>query len=159
MVLAMDCEMGYTLAGMELLRVSIVSFDGEKVLDEIIKPSSPIICLNTRFSGVKEINTTKTLLEILDQIGQIATRKTIFIGHALDNDLRTLRLHHDRVIDTIQLYPHPRGLPFKKSLKHVVKSELGRFIQDGEHCSIEDSQACIDLVRKYLSHYLFELPK
>lgn len=31
------------------------------------------------------------------------------VGHALENDLEKLRIVHDRIIDTGNLYPHPRA--------------------------------------------------
>lgn len=42
---------------------------------------------------------------------------TLLVGHALDNDLRVLRVLHSRVLDTSIMYPHPRGPPYKSALK------------------------------------------
>lgn len=43
-VLAMDCEMCRTEGGaLEITRVSIIGWDGEVVLDELVKPATPII--------------------------------------------------------------------------------------------------------------------
>ena len=33
---------------------------------------------------------------------------TLLVGHALENDLRVLRVLHGRVVDTAILYPHPK---------------------------------------------------
>lgn len=44
---------------------------------------------------------------------------TILIGHALDNDLRALRLVHQRVVDTAALFPHARGLPYRRALRDL----------------------------------------
>jgi hypothetical protein len=38
---------------------------------------------------------------------------------------------HEKVIDTLYLYPHHRGWPLKRSLKDIALSELGMRIQDG----------------------------
>ncbi|KAJ1548238.1 RNA exonuclease 3, partial [Cladochytrium tenue] len=47
-VVACDCEMSYTAAGMELTRVTVVAVDGSTIMDELVKPSFPVVDLNTR---------------------------------------------------------------------------------------------------------------
>lgn len=42
-LLAVDCEMCKTTEGTELTRISMVDFDGKTVLDELVKPATPII--------------------------------------------------------------------------------------------------------------------
>ena len=56
---------------------------------------------------------------------------TILIGHGLENDLRALKLVHTTVIDTSIVFPHYFGLPYRRSLKSLVKSYLKRDIQVG----------------------------
>lgn len=34
--------------------------------------------------------------------------ETLLVGHALENDLRVLKMLHDRVLDTAIMYPHPK---------------------------------------------------
>ena len=78
------------------------------------------------------------------------TPKTALIGHALENDLNSVRLIHPSIIDTVLLYPHPRGLPIRFGLKMLVKKHLDRDIQMGGaqgHDSREDARAAGDLVR------------
>ncbi|KAI1113902.1 hypothetical protein F5Y14DRAFT_416255 [Nemania sp. NC0429] len=49
-----DCEMGYTVYGLELVRLTVVSWpDGETVLDILVRPLGEVLDLNTRFSGVR----------------------------------------------------------------------------------------------------------
>ncbi|KAI0390854.1 hypothetical protein F5Y17DRAFT_442830 [Xylariaceae sp. FL0594] len=49
-----DCEMGYTVLGLELIRLTVVSWpDGNILLDILVQPAGEILDLNTRFSGVK----------------------------------------------------------------------------------------------------------
>ncbi|KAK8124522.1 uncharacterized protein PG998_000281 [Apiospora kogelbergensis] len=49
-----DCEMGYTVYGMELIRITAVSWPaGDELLDVLVKPVGQIIDLNTRYSGVR----------------------------------------------------------------------------------------------------------
>ncbi|KAK7908182.1 hypothetical protein PG985_015485 [Apiospora marii] len=49
-----DCEMGYTVYGMELIRLTAVSWPtGEELLDVLVLPVGEYIDLNTRYSGVR----------------------------------------------------------------------------------------------------------
>ena len=59
-------------------------------------------------------------------------RDTTLVGHSIESDLRALRLVHRKVVDTSALFPHPRGAPFKKGLKHLSAEVLGVAIQAGE---------------------------
>ncbi|TQV95395.1 RNA exonuclease [Cordyceps javanica] len=48
-----DCEMGYTVYGMELIRLTATSWpDGAEILDVLVRPFGEILDLNSRFSGV-----------------------------------------------------------------------------------------------------------
>ncbi|KAE8149540.1 ribonuclease H-like domain-containing protein, partial [Aspergillus avenaceus] len=48
-----DCEMGYTTLGMELIRLTAVSWpEGKELLDILVRPMGEILDLNSRFSGV-----------------------------------------------------------------------------------------------------------
>ncbi|KAL4884640.1 hypothetical protein BJY04DRAFT_215102 [Aspergillus karnatakaensis] len=48
-----DCEMGYTTLGLELIRLTAVSWpQGQKVLDILVRPLGEVLDLNSRFSGV-----------------------------------------------------------------------------------------------------------
>lgn len=49
-----DCEMGYTVYGMELIRLTAVSWpEGKELLDVLVLPVGEYIDLNTRYSGVR----------------------------------------------------------------------------------------------------------
>ena len=76
---------------------------------------------------------------------------TPLIGHALDNDLNATRIIHPSIVDTVLLFPHPRGLPIRFGLKMLTKKYLNRDIQIGDgsrgHDSKEDAIAAGDLVR------------
>ena len=154
-ILAMDCEMCRVEDGeMALTRVSLVEWDGNVLLDELVKPDKPIIDYLTPYSGItpaKLENVTTSLKNIQDRLLKEITPKHILIGHSLNSDLMALKLTHPFVIDTSILYPHPRGPPMKSSLKWLAQKYLGREIQKGHgtkgHDSIEDAQACLDLVK------------
>ena len=79
-----------------------------------------------------------------DMQNQIDRRWNLFIaGHGLENDLRHLKLIHDRVIDTSLVFPHFYGLPYRYkfpphhtnflpltsfNLIHQTKSESQKYI-------------------------------
>lgn len=52
---------------------------------------------------------------------------------------------HSKVIDTVALYPHPKGLPYKSSLKFLAAKFLKRSIQEGQHDSVVDASTAMDL--------------
>ncbi|KAJ5390252.1 RNA exonuclease 3 [Penicillium cataractarum] len=178
-----DCEMGYTTQGLELIRLTAVSWpEGRELLDILVKPIGEVLDLNSRFSGVYPehfanavpYGTLDSISKSAPQSGQgeqqkkpmqvvespAAARELLFqflqpetplIGHAIDNDLNVCRIIHPTIIDTVILYPAPRGgLPNRMSLKTLSRKFLSREIQTGGakgHDSKEDSIATGDLVR------------
>ncbi|KAI0254695.1 ribonuclease H-like protein [Lactifluus subvellereus] len=159
-VAALDCEMVYTTGGFRIARVSVIDARGKEVFDEFIKMDDgvEVVDLNTRFSGIRpEEYAARAVLPleaVQRALGQLIGADTILIGHALDNDLRALRLVHRRVVDTAALFPHSRGPPYRRALRHLTKEYLGRSIQEGGgslgHSSVEDSVAALDLVKWFV---------
>lgn len=185
-----DCEMGYTVFGLELIRLTAVSWpEGHSLIDVLVRPQGTILDLNTRWSGVTpEMYSSavpyeeKLAMDALlpppppgsstslsldtpasgplpivsgpaaarDLLCSFLTPTTPLIGHGIENDLNSTRLCHPTIIDTIILFPHPRGLPYRFGLKMLTKRHLGRDIQMGGasgHDSLEDARATGDLVR------------
>jgi hypothetical protein len=173
-----DCEMGYTTYGLELIRLTAVAWPTqEQLIDVLVRPLGTIIDLNSRFSGifpgtfVRSIpydewekrkpppasDTATPRLPIVsspqkarDILCAFITPTTPLIGHAIDNDLNTVRLCHPTIVDTVVLFPHPRGLPLRFGLKMLTSKHLSRSIQNGGdrgHDSLEDAVATGDLVR------------
>ncbi|KAF8913993.1 ribonuclease H-like domain-containing protein [Gymnopilus junonius] len=158
-VVALDCEMIYTTGGMRVARVSVVDGSGKQVLDELVRMDDGVhvIDYNTRFSGINKENHATALLtlaSIRDSLDTLIGSDTILIGHALDNDLKTLRIIHHKCIDTALLFPHRAGPPYRRSLKDLVREKLGKMIQMGDategHSSLEDASSTLDLVRWYI---------
>ncbi|BES95832.1 unnamed protein product [Nesidiocoris tenuis] len=150
-VYALDCEMCYTTAGLELTKISVVAHDGRLVYDTYVRPESLIIDYNTRFSGVtaKDLNKrTKLLKDVQNDLMGFISADTILIGHGLENDLRALRMIHTTVVDTSIMFPHVMGPPYRRSLKSLVYQILKRDIQRdaGGHNSYEDACSCLELV-------------
>lgn len=171
-----DCEMGYTVYGMELVRLTATSWPtGEELLDVLVQPKGEILDLNSRFSGVwpddlalaelwtgTEIPPLAGVGEKLKKVSSpAAARELLFsllspetplIGHGLENDLNAVRIVHPTVIDTVLLYPHRAGLPYRRALKTLMMEELNRKIQQDVgpktlgHDSAEDARAAGDLV-------------
>lgn len=138
----MDCEMIYTTGGMRVARVSVVDGVGEEIFDEQVKMDDgvEVMCdfrlytpnpaltsttysdYNTRFSGVTEEEHSKAVLSLASirrSLDAFINADTIVIGHALDNDLKTLRMIHHQCVDTALLFPHRAGPPFRRSLRDL----------------------------------------
>ncbi|KAJ5723310.1 hypothetical protein N7488_001345 [Penicillium malachiteum] len=174
-----DCEMGYTTLGLELIRLTAVSWpQGHELLDILVKPMGEVLDLNSRFSGVRPEHYASAIpyspssnqhkkqdfgkdqkhLQVVDSpaaaralLFELLQPETPLIGHAINNDLNACRVIHPTIIDTVLLYPHPRGrLPLRMSLKGLAQRFLERNIQmggDDGHDSKEDAIATSDLVR------------
>ncbi|XP_077533975.1 putative exonuclease GOR [Haemaphysalis longicornis] len=150
-VFALDCEMCFTIRGFEATRVSVVDWEGIAVYDTYVIPGRPVLDYNTAFSGVTAEhlrNVRTTLQDVQAELLQLFTASTVLAGHGLENDLRALRIFHDTVVDTALVFPHPRGLPFRPSLRSLVATYLNRSVQDGPlgHDSVEDARACMELI-------------
>ena len=196
MAVCFDCEMGYTVYGLELIRLSAVRWpQGTSILDFLVRPKGAILDLNTRFSGVSPQEFTKAAslrpgdplhprvpnnaesskceevspLQIVSSpeearfllFSQISA-STPLLGHALENDLNTMRIIHPVIIDTAILFPHPRGLPFRFGLQRLTKTYLQRDIQTAGasgHDSLEDAQATGDLVRWKVGRHWMSMQK
>ncbi|KAF7187264.1 RNA exonuclease 3 [Pseudocercospora fuligena] len=173
-----DCEMGYTTKGLELIRLTAVSWPyNEQLVDVLVRPVGAIIDLNSRFSGIFPEDYTRSIpyekwadytppppvenerprlplvagpAKARELLCSYLSPKTPLMGHAIDNDLNTVRLCHPTIVDTVLLFPHPRGLPMRFGLKNLSERHLHRSIQNGGergHDSLEDAIATGDLVR------------
>ncbi|KAH7164701.1 hypothetical protein DER46DRAFT_506262 [Fusarium sp. MPI-SDFR-AT-0072] len=124
---AFDCEMGYTVFGMELIRLTATSWPtGEELLDVLVRPLGEILDLNSRYSGVWP--------DDLAQAESWTADKSTKPTQSSDDDMKA-------------------GLPYRYSLKMLMDVHLNRKIQQETgpkmvgHDSAEDARAAGDLVR------------
>ncbi|OAD61518.1 RNA exonuclease 4 [Eufriesea mexicana] len=152
---AMDCEMVGIGDGTESMvaRVSIVNRHGFCVYDKYVKPREPVQDYRTKVSGIRPHNLRNgEEFEIVQkEVAEILTDR-ILIGHAIKYDLDVLYLSHPRRYlrdtSTFKIFRQLcRGnTPSLKKLTHEL---LGREIQTGEHNSIEDAKAAMQLYMLY----------
>lgn len=150
-IYALDCEMCYTVQGLEVTRVSLVGVDGIAIYDTYVLPENPVLDYNTTYSGITASDlkdVTTTLGDVQAFLLKLIDSDTMLLGHGLENDLKALRIIHETIVDTSIVFPHHYGFPYKRSLKSLAASYLTRTIQDGDsgHDSVEDARTCLELM-------------
>ncbi|KAL0029787.1 hypothetical protein WJX79_011038 [Trebouxia sp. C0005] len=149
-MVSVDCEMCVTAAGYELTRVSLVDGNGQVLLDELVLPENAITDYNTQYSGITAqalASITIKLTDIQRQVCNFVSAETLLVGHGLENDLKALKIIHANCLDTVMLFPHPKGPPAKPALRFLADRYLKRKIQVAEHDSVIDARAALDLVK------------
>lgn len=93
-IIALDGEMAYTTCGMELLRISAVNMQLEKLFDVYVEPFGVILDYNSRWSGITSDSFTSlsklSLSAAQDLLFACMSPQTILVGHSLDSDLVSL---------------------------------------------------------------------
>ncbi|CAG4952793.1 unnamed protein product [Parnassius apollo] len=150
--IAMDCEMvgiGYDGGDHMLARVSLVNKFGDCIYDKFVKAREEVKDYRTDISGIRkeDLINGEDFTVVQKEVAEIL-RGRILIGHSLKNDLSVLFLSHPKrnIRDT------SKYKPFRKitkgstpSLKRLAKEILGIDIQHGEHSSVEDAKAAMQL--------------
>uniref|UniRef100_A0A3Q2FXR5 Zgc:152968 n=1 Tax=Cyprinodon variegatus TaxID=28743 RepID=A0A3Q2FXR5_CYPVA len=150
-VYSLDCEMCYTVQGLELSRVTVINSNLQVVYDTFVRPDNEVIDYNTRFSGISEEDVKgnhPSLREVQETLLSFISADTILVGHGLETDLCLLKLLHGLVVDTSVVFPHRLGPPNKLSLNSLTAEYLRRIIQESVcgHDTEEDASACMELM-------------
>ncbi|XP_044741621.1 RNA exonuclease 4 [Chrysoperla carnea] len=148
----MDCEMVGVGTGREsmLARVSLVNMSGECIYDTFVYPQVQVVDFRTSVSGVRpnDINFGADFHTVRQVVATLIHNR-ILVGHALKNDLEVLGLTFPKkyIRDTAYYAPFKEKLNTNgpPSLKRLAKDILNVCIQDGEHSSIEDARAAMQL--------------
>jgi len=159
--LALDCEMvgiGQDGTQSALARVSVMDWYGNVVMDEFIKPGRMKVTDYRSFvSGITpEILQQKAFMDYATCRKRVMAllRGKILVGHALENDLGILRIHHPcwMLRDTAQYQPFMKvcaGALWPRRLQDLCQELLGRQVQvyGRPHCPREDAMAALDLYK------------
>jgi RNA exonuclease 1 len=149
-LVALDCEMVQTPAGPALARATLLAHDGVVLLDILVVPEAEVTDYCTRWSGV----TAETLAGVTTRLADaqaaflaLVAAETLVVVHGGENDFKALRVAHARVVDTVALFPHPKGPPARPALRVLAMRFLRRPIQRGGagHDPVEDARAALDL--------------
>ncbi|CAK1554280.1 unnamed protein product [Leptosia nina] len=150
--IAMDCEMvgiGYNGDDHMIARVSLVNKFGDCIYDKFVKAREEVVDYRTSVSGVRkeDLLNGEDFTTVQKEVSEILKGR-ILVGHSLKTDLSVLFLSHAKknIRDT------SKYKPFRKitkgstpSLKRLAKEILGIDIQHGEHSSVEDARATMQL--------------
>ncbi|CAH0727593.1 unnamed protein product, partial [Brenthis ino] len=154
---AIDCEMVESNRKSILARVSIVDQNGSVVLDEYVKPTGPVTDYREFVSGIKkrQLENGSDFYRVKDRVSSLI-HGCILIGHSLKVDLDVLGLTHTErnQRDLANYEPFTRanyGQPV--ALKTLALKHLGRVIQDGEHDSVQDAKACMEIYKKFANDW------
>ncbi|XP_068627300.1 RNA exonuclease 4-like [Battus philenor] len=150
--IAMDCEMvgiGYEGGDHMLARISLVNKFGDCIYDKFVKAREEVKDYRTDISGIRkeDLINGEDFAVVQKEVAEILHGR-ILVGHSLKNDLSVLFLSHPKrnIRDTSKYKPFTKITKGSTpSLKRLAKEILGIDIQKGEHSSIEDAKAAMQL--------------
>lgn len=151
---ALDCEMVGVgdKKSSALARCTIVNYNGEVIYNSYVKPSQCVTDYRTPWSGIRpwHLKTAVPHQVALNDIKKILSSK-IVVGHDLSNDFHVLGFslpsHQRRDTAKYRNLRRLAGLCCQPSLKVLAHRLLGRRIQRGSHCSLEDARATMDIYK------------
>ena len=149
----MDCEfVGVGEGGNEhmLARCSLVNGHGEILYDKFVRPTEKVVDFRTCVSGIRygDVNGPHAVdfKDCQADIAALLKNKTL-VGHSVMHDLKVLMLSHPwtSIRDTAKckLLCPQRPRP----LRALVKERLDKVIQEGEHSSVEDARAVLQVYK------------
>jgi RNA exonuclease 4 len=167
---ALDCEMvGIGTGGVKsaLARVSLVDWNMNVLLDTFVQVPIRVTDFRTHVSGVEakhlKSSTAMPVKQCRDQVAKLLKGK-ILCGHGLTNDFKALMMSHPKesIRDTAKYRPFQRygnGKWRPRKLRDLVKENLkGKDgFQEGEHDSIQDAKASMELFQVVFSQWEKEL--
>lgn len=139
-----------------LARVSIVNFHGAQIYDSYVLPSAKekVTDYRTHVSGIRPEHLRPGVARPFDEVQRAVAELLegrILVGHAVKNDLAVLLLSHPRrdIRDTSK-YAEFRKYSAGRApaLRKLAKEVLGLEIQGGEHSSVEDARATMELFKR-----------
>lgn len=156
-IISLDCEM---VLGMdythELARVSIVNYHGRILLDSYVSPTQEVRDYLTDISGItqNQLIGAPSFSSVQRKVENIMFNK-IVVGHSLHFDFKALQINHptENVRDIgksrfiIKKYGNSMGQSV--SLKKLSEKVLNRYIQEGQHDSVEDATAALDIYKHF----------
>jgi len=169
--IALDCEMvGIGTDGKKsaLARVSIVDWNLNILLDTFVQVPIRVTDFRTHVSGVeakhiKSKNNAMPVKPCRDLVAKLIKNK-ILVGHALTNDFKALMMSHPKetIRDTAKYRPFQRygnGKWRARKLRDLVKENLNDKdgFQEGEHDSVQDAKANMELFQVVFSQWEKEL--
>eukprot|EP00048_Salpingoeca_helianthica_P004144 m.74184 g.74184 ORF g.74184 m.74184 type:complete len:232 (+) comp13072_c0_seq3:208-903(+) len=180
-VLALDCEMVEVLKGTistpsgskeirvsALARCSIVDWEGNTLMDVFVKPTNRIVDYRTEVSGIRPEDIARGAhpIRVRKRVAKML-KGAVVVGHSVQADFRVLGLRPDLIPCTVRdsasclFLREESGLDMTRapSLKQLLKSLLGKTIQTGEHSSVQDALACMELYKTYREAWEEEVGK
>ncbi|GAB67688.1 exonuclease [Plasmodium cynomolgi strain B] len=157
-IYSIDCEMCETInKKRELTKITVVDAYMNIVYDSYVVPDNQITDYLTPYSGISEStlqNVHTKLKDVQEYLKKIFNKKSILIGHSLENDLHALRIHHDHVIDTSVVYSNSAYCFLKPSLFNLCQRHLGITMKrEKGHNSIDDAKISMFLALKKMSEF------
>ncbi|XP_023945965.2 RNA exonuclease 4 [Bicyclus anynana] len=152
---AIDCEMVGSGNRSILARVSIVNENGTVVIDEYVKPTSQVTDYRTCVSGIKRQRLANgSDFSKVQKMVQQMINGAILVGHSLSNDLAVLGLSHpEHNRRDLATYGPLKRNNQPVALQTLAMEYLGRFIQEGEHDSVQDAKACMEIYKKFANQW------
>jgi RNA exonuclease 4 len=164
---ALDCEMvGVGMYGQAsaVARVTLVGWNGEVIMDELIKQEQPVTDYRTFVSGITEQDLFGEHAHVMDLVECQALVRAhlegkILVGHALKNDLLALGVRHpwQMTRDTAKYEPFMQvrfddGVLWPRKLRDLVHEKklnnMADFQQPGQaHSSYDDALAALELYK------------